>query len=254
MDKLGIINCQILELEIAYLLSHDAQVSDIWVIRNAYSEKLVQALENHRTKPVHFIEKADAFTPSDETGLAVLIDVKKVGLHSYIPGLRQEVLSAVQTMAPFVDSIFLGYGLCGNALTRMDELFKDISIPVVMPMDQGSPVDDCVSMIIGGRDAYYEEQCKCAGTMFMNAGFSLYIEDILLEDIPDRISHKRTQIMQKLLEGYKRSLLLPTPVLGEKALKENTRVFNKKYQLDIESRQGTLDLLKEGLQKAIHAR
>lgn len=41
----------------------------------------------------------------------------EVGLHSNIKKLQRHVVSAVKKMASHVDSILLGYGLCGNALS-----------------------------------------------------------------------------------------------------------------------------------------
>lgn len=46
-----------------------------------------------------------------------LIQVMEVGLHSNIKKLQRHVVSAVKKMASHVDSILLGYGLCGNALS-----------------------------------------------------------------------------------------------------------------------------------------
>ena len=85
-------------------------------------------------------------------------------------------------MAPYVDAILLGYGLCGNALKDHEELFLDSRVPVFLPMDGDHPVDDCVGLIIGGRENYYEEQCKVAGTMFINSGFLRHWETLFHED------------------------------------------------------------------------
>ena len=158
---------------------------------------------------------------------------------SNIPNLTSEVTTAVKELAPFVDSVLLGYGLCGNALKNTNELFKDIPVPVSLPMENEYPVDDCVGLIIGGRNNYYAEQCLCAGTMFMNAGFSRYWEKILAFDVPDKLLHKKDKIVKRIMGNYKRSLLLSTTVLGEDQLRKNTKEFNEKYGLKIETRPGT---------------
>lgn len=246
MPGIGIVTCQILELEFAYLLSRDRDVKEIWVIENSYSQVLTASLEKNREKSIHMIRHPREFKALANRKTAVLIHVKEVGLHSHIPTLQKEVGRSVGEMAPFVGAVFLGYGLCGNAFRDMEGMFGHMPVPVAISMDREGPVDDCVGLIIGGRDAYYAEQCKCAGTMFINAGFSKYCEAILSSDIPERLKDKEEEIMQMLMAAYKRCLLLPTPVMDEKRLLENTREFNKKYRLKVESRPGTLALLQKG--------
>jgi hypothetical protein len=174
----------------------------------------------------------------------------EVGLHANISVLKREVIGAVEAMAPFIDAVFLGYGLCGNALADAPALFKNVSVPVLLPMDREGPVDDCVGLIIGGRENYYEEQCRCAGTMFMNAGFSRHWKTIMSADVPPKMAHKKEAILKRLMAGYQRSLLLPTPVLGEAALERNVSEFNRAYGLRTESRPGTLDILEKTWEKA----
>jgi hypothetical protein len=243
MAKLGVVTCQILELEFAHVLSNDPDISDIWVVDDEFSNELIMALENGAHKPVHRAAGVEAF-PNEETNeSAVLVQVLEVGLHSNIPNLTHGVRTAVEKMAPFVDALLLGYGLCGNAMNNADELFKEIPVPVLLPMEKDNPVDDCVGLIIGGRENYYAEQCRCAGTMFMNAGFSRHWEKILSGNVPEKLIPKKDIIMKRLMANYERSLILPTPVLGESKMRENIREFNAKYNLKTDIRPGTLTLL-----------
>ena len=250
MPKLGVVTCQILELEFAHVLSKDPDVSEIWVLHDDFSEELIRVLENDSQKPVLRVTHADEFEANEVNGIAVLMRVMEVGLHSNIPNLTSEVTTAVKELAPFVDSVLLGYGLCGNALKNTNELFKDIPVPVSLPMENDDPVDDCVGLIIGGRNNYYAEQCLCACTMFMNAGFSKHWEKILSFDIPEKLIHKKEKIEKRIMGNYKRSLLLSTTVLGEDELRKNTKEFNEKYGLKVETRPGTLALLESAWEAA----
>ncbi|MFZ0611799.1 MAG: DUF1638 domain-containing protein [Desulfobacterales bacterium] len=246
MPRLGVVTCQILELEFAHLLLNDPDVTGIWVVWDDFSEELIRNLESDSRKPVHRVAHAEEFEAVETNGFAVLMRVMEVGLHSNIPNLRSAVKTAVKKLAPFVDAVLLGYGLCGNALKDSRELFADISVPVSLPMEnEAEPVDDCVGLIIGGRENYYGEQCRCAGTMFMNAGFSRHWKKILSSDLPPKLIHQKEKIMNRLMRNYKRSLLLPTTVLGEEELRQNTTEFNDRYGLKIESRPGTLTLLED---------
>ncbi len=250
MAKLGVVTCQILELEFAHVLSNDPDVSEICVMSDEFSQELITGLENDADKPVHRVAGVEAFEKHESNGLAVLIRVLEVGLHANIPNLTHGVTSAVAKMAPFVDAILLGYGLCGNALKNADELFKNVPVPVMLPMEQENPVDDCVGLIIGGRENYYAEQCRCAGTMFMNSGFSRHWGKIMSGNIPEKLLPKKDKIMKRLMANYKRSLILSTPVLGEAAMRENILEFNEKYNLKTDTRPGTLTLLYDAWEKA----
>ena len=246
MSVLGVITCQILELEFVHLLSRDAGLSMITVVEDEFSQELVKRLRT--AKPgVRTIPHLNGFAASRSDQPELLLCVKEVGLHSVIKRLQDAVVTAVSAMGPYVDAILLGYGLCGNALNHADALFSTVRVPVFLPMDEDHPVDDCVGLIIGGREAYYEEQCKCAGTMFMNAGFSRHWEKILRKGDNERFDPK---IAERLMANYKRSLLLPTEVMAETEMVSRVEDFNECYGLRMERRPGTLRILEQAWEDA----
>ena len=108
-------------------------------------------------------------------------------------------------------------------------------------MDGDHPVDDCIGLIIGGRENYYEEQCRVAGTMFINSGFSRHWETVLHKGRD--VEKFGLAIMKRLLASYERSLLLPTPVASEQELALRIQEFNEIYGLRTEVRLGTLEIL-----------
>jgi hypothetical protein len=244
MPIVGVVTCQILELEIAAILSNDPDVSEVWIVHDEFSEELLQHMKLDGSRPVYTVSRVSEFKPNHNSGYAVLIRVMEVGLHSNIQQLKQGVTIAVEEVAPHSDAVLLGYGLCGNALNNIRDLFKDIPIPVMLPMDDGESVDDCVGLIIGGRENYYHEQCSCAGTMFMNAGFSKHWKKIMSSDVPQKLIHKKDRILKRLMGNYERTLLLPTAVMGEGEMRQRTIEFNQKYNLRVETRPGTLTLFK----------
>ena len=244
MARLGVVTCQILELEFAHILSSDPEVSEIWVMDDEFSQELTQTLEAHHNIPVHRMKPESVLETDNTTRGVVMVRVMEVGLHSNISVLKQEVTKAVREIGSKAGAVLLGYGLCGNAFDNLNALFKEIPVPVLLPMDKDGPVDDCVGLIIGGRENYYAEQCRCAGTMFMNAGFSRYWKKILPFDVPSKLAHKKDDILKRLMGSYTRSLLLPTVVMGEDALRENTREFSRHFGLKTDTQMGTLSLLK----------
>jgi hypothetical protein len=250
MCRLGVISCQILELELAHVLSKDPEVSTVWVVEDEFSADLAQFLERSDKRKVRLVERVEQLPPKGENGLSVVVRVMEVGLHANISVLKREVIGAVEAIAPAVDAVFLGYGLCGNALADARKLFEHISVPVLLPMDREGPVDDCVGLIIGGRESYYEEQCRCAGTMFMNPGFSRHWKKMMASNLPPKLIHKKDQILKRLMGNYERSLLLPTPVLGEPEMRQNIEEFNLKYNLRTDMREGTLALFEAAWKEA----
>ena len=245
MANLGIVTCQILELEFAHLLNADSDVANVSVIDNEFSTDLLSALKVCGEKPVRRLASPREFEATPDVGHHVLIRVMEVGLHSVIKNLQRHVVAAVKEMARHVDAVLLGYGLCGNALNHAEDLFSQVRVPVVIPMDEVGPVDDCVGLIIGGRENYYARQRECAGTMFMNAGFSRHWRKIIESGIPEKLRPKKDKILKRMMRDYERSLLLPTKVLGETEMMANIEAFNAKFGLRTESTPGTLALLEK---------
>lgn len=240
MATLGIITCQILELEFAHLLANDAEVDEVTVIDTAYSKGLSHAYELRKGVKPKLIGYLGQYLPTLPGRLEVLVQVLELGLHTVIQDLRTSVINAAEEMGPHVDAIVLGYGLCGNALKNHEEIFKEADAPVFLPIDDDHTVDDCVGLIIGGREKYYEEQCRMAGTFFMNAGFSRHWQDLLHK--AHGVSFDES-ISKRIMAGYERSLLLTTPVLAQEEMAANIAQFNEVFGLRMEVRAGTLAML-----------
>jgi hypothetical protein len=160
MAILGILTCEILELEFARLLAADKEVSRITVLEDERSANLITALGSIKKDNLKRITNLKAFTPAAKSPLEVLVGVLELALHNRKNTLQQGLIEAAAAMGPHVDALMLGYGLCGNALEKPEELLSDAGVPIFIPMDEDHPVDDCIGLLIGGRQRYYEEQCE----------------------------------------------------------------------------------------------
>ena len=247
MPLLGIITCQILELEFAHLLAADRDIVNITVVSNGYADGLVEALKNEGVTAISLVDETESRQAPRPDGVSILVEVMQVGLHVSITLLRETVVAAVERTAPHVDGVLLGYGLCGNAMDPAADLFSSVDVPVFLPMDDGHPVDDCVGMIIGGREAYYEEQLKTAGTMFMNAGFTRHWKEIMLRGVGK--THG-IEALQRMMEDYERTLALPTTVMSMEEMSPLIAEFNEMFGLRSEERVGTLEILGSALASA----
>jgi hypothetical protein len=240
MPTLGIITCQILELEFAYILSNDPDVATVRILENRFAIGFCEAMERisgRRVERIRYLTPPSDYSPA---GLDVVVRVMEVGLHRVIQDLKNGVRDAASELAGGVDAILVGYGLCGNAFQNPDELFADIGVPIFMPMDGDHVVDDCVGLVIGGREYYYEEQCRCAGTMFLPPGWSRHWKTVLLSGNGKRHDLK---MLKRLMAEYKRLLILPTPVMSEEEMAPSAREFIEMFGLEPEIRPGTLSLL-----------
>lgn len=246
MGVLGILTCEILELEFAYLLANDTQITQITVLEDAQSAGLIQALASNGSDRLKRLTSLEEFTADPDQKIETLARVLPLALHNHKQTLQDGLVTAANEMAPHVDALLLGYGLCGNALQNPDELLADTGLPIIIPMDQDHPVDDCVGLIIGGRDCYYSEQCKTAGTFFMIPGWTYHWERMFEQEF----GNMDVKMAKRLFKNYERSLLVTSPVMPEKVMEHNVREFNEMFGFRIESRGGTLKILEHAWQSA----
>jgi hypothetical protein len=238
---IGILTCEILELEFAHLLRSDPEIRKITVVEDDYSAELIQLLEQ-AGRPIERIERSGNFVRSEPQGLEVLIRVLELGLHNRKRLLQEGLAAAGREMGPHIDIILLGYGLCGNALVDPVALLAEAGVPVIIPMDADHPVDDCVGLIIGGREAYYEEQCRVAGTFFMIPGWTRHWKHIFRKEHGGWSEELARRLFTG--SGYERSLLVPNGLLSEEEMGENIAEFNRMFGFRTEVQQGSLELLR----------
>ena len=246
MSVLGILTCEILELEFAYLLESDPDIARITVLENRHSARLLEALGSATTRNLNRIADFDSFASDPENRLEVLVHVLELGLHNRKNLLQQGLIDAARAMGSRVEALLLGYGLCGNALEKPGELLSDAGVPIFIPMDEDHPVDDCVGLVIGGRRNYYEEQCKVAGTFFMIPGWTCHWRRMFDKEF----GNLSVDMARRLFKNYERSLLIPTPIMSQETMKQNSNEFSALFSLREEIRPGTLDILMDSWNSA----
>jgi hypothetical protein len=246
MPVIGLICCQVLEMEFAHVLANDTDVGPVIVLKTDFSDGFSKTFERLRGKPPIEILSLDHNVPVSES-ITVLVNVLQVGLHTVIKDLQTGIFQAASAMAPHVDLFLLGYGLCGNALANPVELLASVNTPVMIPTDEDHAVDDCIGLLIGGREQYYSEQCKCAGTMFMTSGWANHWKDIMLKQNRGSFG---CDISKRLMANYERVLVLSTSVMSSEEMTQQVREFGELYQLRTEVRDGTLSILEQTWQNA----
>ncbi len=241
MGVLGILTCEILELEFAHLLAMDSEVAQVNVLEDQRSARLIETLELEGIQNLQRIPHIEEFTPDSAGRVEVLVRVLELALHLRKKSLQEGLLEAAQEMSPQVDALFLGYGLCGNALDKPEELLLDVGVPIFLPMDEEHPVDDCVGLLIGGRECYYAQQRQVAGTFFMTPGWTYHWRRLFDKEF----GNVSLDMAKRLFKHYERSLLILTPIMSEDEMRQNVEEFNELFGFRVEACEGTLHTLHE---------
>lgn len=241
MGILGILTCEILELEFARLLATDTEVRRVTVLEDKRSANFIASFESIKEGSINRIADLAAFTPAAESPLEVLVGVLELALHNRKHTLQQGLIAAGAAMGAHVDALMLGYGLCGNALEKPEELLGDAGVPIFIPMDEDHPVDDCIGLLIGGRRRYYEEQCKVAGTFFMIPGWTYHWKRMFEQEF----GNLSPEMAKRLFKNYERSLLISSPVMFLEEMKQNAKAFNALFSLRTEVCKGTFNILQK---------
>lgn len=243
MPVLGLISCEVLEEECASLLAEDPDIGLIVVIEDIFSQRFIHALENRGCTNLVRIPHITAYQAEPSTEIVVIVCILEFGLHRSRKVLRRALLKAVRDMSHHIDAIMLGYGLCGNTLDHPEEIL-DVKIPFFIPMDGDHPVDDCVGLILGGRNRYYEEQCQVPGTFFITSGWACHWRQLLDKNDLQTSDSMRTSL-KRVFDRYTRCLLVKTSIMSEEEMRVQCRPFADLLDLRIETCSGTLEILEK---------
>ncbi len=248
MTVLGILSCQILELEIASLVAQDRELTRITVIDDRRAQHLIEAIEAKGMHSVYRIPHISAFVP-ECSGDEVLIRVLELGLHRSRENLRATLEKESRAMDHYIDSLLLGYGQCGGALAAPEKVL-DVGCPLFYPGKQECSVADCVALSLGADEEYYMEQLKEAGTYFLTPGWCHHWQEMLGPQDDCGNPRRSSQLCRRMLRGYSRLLVVCTPVMELDDMRIEARELAELAGLRIEEREGDLRLLEQSYRQA----
>ncbi len=240
MPTIGIIICEVLELEFAFLLAKDKSIKYISVISNKTSKRFIKKLEDNGVNEVHEIPHLNSFYNEPSENISVVACVLPMNLHKSRTLLRETLYNVSRQFSRFIDCLFIGYGICGTGEIYSD-LKNDFRKPVFILNSITYKVDDCIGLLLGGRNNYYSEQCKCPGTFYMTAGWT-YHWNKMLNNIDNTSEYNA---IKKMFDKYKRVLLIESPVMDLKEMKNNIADFIDFLNLPVENQQGSLKQLEK---------
>lgn len=195
MPVLSIIACEMLEDELVYVLSKDQNTARLVLVENRQCFRFVRKLKSEncqarlfpldripfilkqmnspaRVKIPNFLLKFpffgkmhDSIQGKNRETITIVVNILRLGLHVDCDLLKSEIYRNMKEMADFSDGILLFYGNCGRSLRSLEADFKGFDCSLYFLKDEkGDIVDDCISVALGGNDAYAEVMQSGNGT------------------------------------------------------------------------------------------
>jgi hypothetical protein len=246
---IGLLMCEVLEEEMAHLLSRNSAVSRISVVASEFSESFRDFVAGSGGR-FEVLDNIDDFQPSG--GVDVLVSVLEVALHMVKENLREGVRSAAMALAQHADVLMLGYGMCGNVLEDPERVLSGIGLPVIVPRnDDGSIIDDCVCLVLGGTECYLDQVRKEAGTWFLTPGWLRHWETLLVKELGAKDIPTVKWIFDRT--GYKRALMVETGVGDSEDFLLESEKFAGLFEFYLETTAGSLKILERELEEAVTA-
>ena len=163
------------------------------------------------------------------------------GLHTNPKSLKRALQNAINSSAPSIETILLGYGLCSQAVVGLRSGNHTLIIP---------RVDDCIAIFLGSADEYHRQYCSVPGTYYLTKGwiefgdtpFSEY--DILVKHYGEQIAQR---ITNQLLKNYARLAFINTGNNELGHYRQRARSMADRFSLRYEEIQGSNAIIKKML-------
>jgi hypothetical protein len=129
-----------------------------------------------------------------------------------------------------------------------------MEVPTVMLAE-----DDCVGVLLTSEE-YEKERKKCAGTWYATPFFCEMGESWFDKKLNKELGEEQAKALEaqgydtmwflhQLFDGYSRALFIDTRVGDREYFESLSKRFAAKLNLKHECREGTLDVLREGLRR-----
>jgi len=275
MPVLSIIACGMLEDELAYVLSEDSELAGLVLVENNEHFGLQRKLKSLGCLPAlipldrvpeilkeehnqsllailkdlcsfHFNEKIRRkLEKQHKTKVTVVANMLRLGLHRDVELLKAEVYRNIKEMSRFSDRILIFYGICGHSLANLEKDFDDLECRLFFLKDEkGETVEDCISIALGGNDAYVRTlvNSEGAGTFYLTPMWASSWEELPTDNVSD--------FDKKYLKRYGRVAKINTGLSYEQDFDENVRDFARFFNLKIVELQGSKKIAGQSYQNA----
>ena len=161
------------------------------------------------------------------------------GLHVNPENLKRALQEAIDDLAPDVDIILLGYGLCSMAVVGLHTEHCTLVVP---------KVDDCISIFLGSGQAYEAQARREPGTYYLTKGW-IEAGDGPFADydrLVDRYGEEKARwVTDQILKNYTRLALINTGQTGMDQYRDYSRCTAARFGLRYEEIPGSDSLIKK---------
>ena len=168
-------------------------------------------------------------------------EVLDFGLHTNPKSLKKALQNAINSSAPDIETILLGYGLCSQAVVGLRSGNHTLIIP---------RLDDCIAIFLGSAAEYRKQYRSVPGTYYLTRGwiessetpFSEY--DVLVKRYGEQIAQR---IINQILKNYSRLAFINTGNNKLEYYREHARSMAERFNLHYEEIHGSDAIIKKML-------
>lgn len=230
---------------LAFPLSLD-RISSL--LKNGQGLSFRKALKPFRSYPI-FKELYEKLKLKEKSQLTLVVNRLRLGLHVDLELLKSEVYKNIREMAPFSDGILLFYGTCGHALGNLKNDFSKLNCPLYFLKDsQGETVEDCISLALGGNEAYAEALLAQPGVG------TIYLTPMWASNWNKMKAEARTSLdlNEKYLRNshYRRAAKINTGLSSDPDFQKNVLAFAHYFEMELIEIKGSAEIAKRSYASA----
>ncbi len=252
---MGIVGCQVLEDEMAYVVARDEDVKRVLIIDGTEEKTIASKIRamSPGKLVISFGEEFNFTQYQTSPELSVILWIKPISLHQSPPLLRDEVMKAVKAMEPLTKSIMLFYGQCGSAFRNMEIVTDGIRVPLTILRDvDGSLIDDCFGTALGGKEEYRIFLINQAGPAYMlntmwAANWRHFMFEMQMLHDPNNLEEAR-EVFKYM--DYHRVVGLDTGLADESTFDRQLDEFARLFELEPETRRCSLKVVERAYREA----
>ncbi|MDY0385665.1 MAG: DUF1638 domain-containing protein [Methanolobus sp.] len=271
MPILSIVACEMLEDELVNVLSTDPGIKHLFVVENRNISRFIQKLryedlrpfvfssdrlyplvsESNRRSPDTFMrivskipcfrQAGDLFNQNKQQELTVVVNLLTKDLHPYPDKLQSEVYLNAREMSQISDGILIFYGKCGYSSEKVQNDLQRLDCPVYFLRDnERNLVDDCISVALGGNDAYGNSKELGKGKAVFYAT-PMWLSDMNKGNFKSTLSYDENARYLRNPD-YAFLVKINNQIYKDNTYHENASEFAKEFDMEIINTSGTMDI------------
>jgi hypothetical protein len=164
-------------------------------------------------------------------------EVLEFGLHTNPEKLRQALQKAIDSSAPDITTVILGYGLCSQAVVGLSSPDRTLVVP---------RVDDCIALFLGSVEEYNLQHKNTPGTLYMTKGW-IEAGSPLDErgDMIKRYGEARARLLFKqMIRNYTRLVFINTGNYELENYRARSKDMARELELQFEEIKGSNSIIR----------